>query len=150
MQAVHQHVVDHAEDVVVHPGPHLRRHRRRDGPGDEHGRAQQPAAPEVGVDGQRDNEPEDRLEEDRGDREDNGVADRVQECRILQQIGVITDADELDRTDGAQTLVGEAEQEGSHQRVERDDRYDKQAWQNQEPPQPLAPPRPRRCRPLEQ
>ncbi len=36
-----KHVIDDAEHVVVHPGPHLGRDHGRDRPGDQHGRAQE-------------------------------------------------------------------------------------------------------------
>ena len=50
----HAGVVDRAEDVVVHPLPHLGRDHGRDGPGHEHDRPHHAPALEVRVDDERD------------------------------------------------------------------------------------------------
>ena len=95
-----QQVVDHAEHVVEHPGPHLGRDHGRDRPGDQDRGAQQAAAAESARRGQRDAS---RGWSPRSPRrgEHQGVPDCVPPVRVLQQVDVVEEADELrpDRSD---------------------------------------------------
>ena len=63
-----EHVVDDAELVVQHPVPHLGRDDGRDRPGDEDDGAHEAAAGKRGVEDERDDDAEHRLDGDRDER----------------------------------------------------------------------------------
>src|SRR3546814_7816557 len=64
-------------------------------PGNQHRRAQQATTRQVGVEGQRDDEAEQRLEGDRDDGEDHRVADGAPPQRVLRQVEIVVEPDEL-------------------------------------------------------
>ena len=142
-------VVDDAEDVVVHPLPHLGGDDGGDRPRDEHDGAHHAAALEVGVHDERDDQAEDELEADGDEGELHGRHDRVAEDRVVDQDPVVLEPDPLGRLDREELLVGEALEDRQPERVQRDQRDDHERGREHdpgeagllalEPPGPAAP-----------
>ena len=82
-------VVDDAEDVVVHPLPHLRRDHGRYRPRHEHDRAHHAAPLEARVDDERDDHPEHELDGDRDHGELHRHDDRVPEDGVVDEVAVV-------------------------------------------------------------
>src|SRR3546814_10190913 len=73
-------------------------------PGNQHRRAQQATTRQVGVEGQRDDEAEQRLEGDRDDGEDHRVADGAPPQRVLRQVEIVVERSE-EHTSELQSLM---------------------------------------------
>ena len=109
---------------MQHPGPHLGRHHGRNRPGNQHGGPHQRTAGEAGIQHQRDDNAEYRLEEHR----DQGEQQRVPDCRPPQRIGQnavgdapalrqeVLEADKAVVAEARQLRIGQAEIEGAGQR----------------------------------
>src|SRR3546814_13175623 len=79
----------------------------------QHRRAQQATTRQVGVEGQRDDEAEQRLEGDRDDGEDHRVADGAPPQRVLRQVEIVVEPDELPGSEIGKVGVGEAERKST-------------------------------------
>ena len=126
-------VVHDAERVVEHPLPHLRRDDGRDRPRNEHHGAHDAAALEARVDDEGDDQPERELEADRDQRELDRRPDRVAEDRVVPELAVVLEADPLRRLEREELLVGEALVDGLAERVDRDERDDRERGHEQQP-----------------
>ena len=141
-----QHVVDHAEHVVEHPGPHLGGDHGRDRPGNQDRGAQQAPAAKVRVERERDAEAKDRLHGHRDQGEHDRVPNRAPPVGILEQIVVVQEADELGAGEVGQVGVGQAEPDGPQQWPAGNEREHDQHRRHEQPGR--AHPLPRQARRL--
>ena len=143
-EPIHEDVVEHAMDVVVHPFPHLRRHGRWNGPRKEHRRAHDGSASDARVEEERDAEAEGELERYRERGEEHGEDRRVEEKPVLRQLHVVREPHESGWLVAAEASVREAQVQGADERVKRhegrdDERRGQERPRDQSPPPRAAP-----------
>ncbi len=122
-------IVEDAELVVEHPVPHLRRDDGRNGPGNQNGGAHEAANRKLGVEHERHDQAEHRLDRAGDDREVDRIPDRLPPGRIGQEpdplavtlavveiVEVVLEADPLAATGHRQPRVGETQPDGPQQR----------------------------------
>src|SRR5690606_6039015 len=137
-ELVDKEIVDDAEDIVVHPRPHLSRDDRRDGPRNQHRRPHHPTASEVRMYRESDDHTEERLEADREDREDGGLPERAPEQIVIEEILVVQEPQPAWFLQTAEPRVGETEAERPVQGIKGDNCDDEEARKYQRPGEPLA------------